>query len=166
MRTAPVFIAILLVAAAVLAQSTTQPAEAPAAARVPHAAPVDGQVRQLTIKELGNFEYDEVNGGGIPEDVKRLSGSTIRLTGYMMPMDQADRITRFALVPSLLDCCYGQPPQLQHTITVSTPPGKAIQYYSEPIVCEGVLSVEEKKDGDWIISLFEMKVTSVKPAAN
>jgi hypothetical protein len=152
---------ILVIATGVGAEATTQPV----AERTPHALPRDGEIRQLTIKELGNFAYDETNGGNIPEDVKRLSGRPIRVMGYMMPLDQADQITAFALVPSLFECCFGQPPQIQHTITVHCPPGKALQYYPEEIVCEGTLKVQEKRDGDWIISIFELDVTSVKPAA-
>jgi hypothetical protein len=34
----------------------------------------------------------------------------------MIPIDQAENITSFALVPSLFACCFGQPPQVQHTV--------------------------------------------------
>jgi hypothetical protein len=161
MRSAAFILAVLISATLAAAQATTQPA----AERVPHAAPQAGEVREFTIKELGNFPYDDTVGGGIPEDVKRLSGATVRLVGFMLPLDQAEHITTFALVPSLLDCCFGQPPQIQHMITVRTPPGRGLKYYPEEIICEGVLKVEEKRDGDWIVGLFELSVTSVKPAA-
>ncbi|MGH7178876.1 MAG: DUF3299 domain-containing protein, partial [Tepidisphaeraceae bacterium] len=86
--------------------------------RKPHRAPRPGEVLELEIRDLGNFEYDADHGGNIPQDVQRLSGATVRLRGYMIPMDQADAITEFALVPSLFACCFGQPPQVQHTIVV------------------------------------------------
>ncbi|HLL89020.1 MAG TPA: DUF3299 domain-containing protein [Tepidisphaeraceae bacterium] len=133
--------------------------------RKPHAAPADGQVRPLTIKELGNFEYDPDAGGNIPADVQRLKGSTVRISGYMIPMDQAERITQFALVPSLLSCCFGQPPQVQHTVIVRCPKGKAVGYYPDEVVVEGTLNVEEKKDDGFIISVFDLQASSVKPAA-
>ena len=133
--------------------------------RKKHAAPAAGQVLPISMKELGNFEYDADKGGNIPDDVKKLSGAKIRVQGFMIPLDQADNISHFSLVPSLFACCFGQPPQIQHQIVVHTPKGKAVGYYPDEIVCEGILKVEEKKDEGYIISVFEMDVTSVKPAA-
>lgn len=134
-----------------------------AEARKPH-TPAAGQVYDVTIQSLGNFEYDQEHGGNIPADVKKLTGTPIRLRGYMIPMDQAENITQFALVPSLFQCCFGQPPQIQHTIVVNCPKGKAIGYTADEILVEGELKVQEKKDDGYIISLFEMQVASVKLA--
>jgi hypothetical protein len=136
-----------------------------AKARTPHPAPKDGQVLEMTIKDLGNFEYDADNGGNIPDDVVRLSGKKIRLTGFMIPMDQAANITQFALVPDLFACCFGQPPQLQHTVIVNCPKGKAVSYYPDEITVEGTLKVAEKRDEGFIVSIFEVEVSSVKPSA-
>jgi len=133
--------------------------------RKPHSLPGDGQVYETTIKELGNFDYDQNEGGNIPNDVKALSGSKIRLKGFMIPMDQAESITSFALVPDLFACCFGQPPQIQHTLVASTPKGKAVSYYPDEIVVEGRLIVEEKKEDGFLISVFEVEVDSVRPAS-
>ena len=135
-----------------------------AEARKPHPAPKPGGMLEMTIKELGNFEYDQEHGGNIPADVKKLSGAKIRLRGFMIPMDQAENITQFALVPSLFACCFGQPPQIQHTIVADCPKGKAVGYCPDEIVVEGTLKVEEKKDDGYIVSIFAVDVTSVKPA--
>jgi hypothetical protein len=132
--------------------------------RIPHPAPKPGDVLEMSIKELGNFEFDAENGSPIPSDVQKLSGATIRLRGYMIPMDQAENISQFALVPSLFACCYGQPPQIQHTIVVNCPKGKAVSYYPDEIIVQGKLNVEEKKDDGFIVSLFEVGAQSVKPA--
>ncbi|HZZ45093.1 MAG TPA: DUF3299 domain-containing protein [Tepidisphaeraceae bacterium] len=157
-----------------IAANASAPATQPAApdgiltsaeARKPHVRPADGKVLELAIKELGNFDYDAEHGGNIPKDVTALTGSMIRLHGFMIPMDQADRITRFALVPSLFACCFGQPPQIQHTIVVQCPTGKAVSYYPDEINVEGKLTVDEKKEDGFIVSIFEMDATSVKPTA-
>jgi hypothetical protein len=133
--------------------------------RVPHPTPKSGETTELTIKELGNFEYDADKGGNIPDDVKAMSGAKLRLRGFMIPMDQADSITQFALVPSLFACCFGQPPQIQHTIIVNCPKGKAVSYFPDEIQVEGTLKVNEKKEDGFIVSIFEMDCQSVKPAA-
>lgn len=129
-----------------------------------HPAPKDGATIEMSIKELGNFDFDQEKGGNIPADVKRLSGHTVRLKGFMIPMDQADNITKFALVPDLFACCFGQPPQLQHMIVANCPSGKAVSYSPDEIVVEGKLNVEEKKDDGYIIRIFEVTVSSVKAA--
>lgn len=126
--------------------------------------PKPGDVLELSIKELGNFEYDQEKGGNIPADVKGLAGSTVRLRGYMIPMDQAENITQFALVPDLFACCFGQPPQVQHTVVSHCPKGKAVSYFADEILVEGKLKVEEKKDDGFIVSVFEVDISSVKPA--
>jgi len=133
--------------------------------RKPHVRPKDGQVMELAIKDLGNFEYDAEKGGNLPEDVKGLNGAKIRTHGFMIPLDQADNITEFALVPSLFACCFGQPPQVQHTMVVHTPKGKAVGYFPDEIMVEGTLVVNEKKEDGLIVSVFEVNCLSVKPMA-
>lgn len=150
--------------AAAAPQSPALPADVPMdpETRHKHPSPVPGQVIGLSIKELGNFQYDDEKGGGIPSDVKALNGSEIRLSGYMIPMDQAEHITQFALVPSLFSCCFGQPPQIQHTIVVNCPKGKAVSYCPDEINVQGKLTVQEKKDDGYVVSIFEMTADSVK----
>ena len=140
------------------------PTTQPSGPRQPIPAPKAGQVTELQIKDLGNFDYDIEKGGNIPEDIKRLSGTKFRTRGYMIPLDQAEAITEFALVPSLFACCFGQPPQIQHTLVVHCPKGKAVTYFPDEISVEGILKVEEKKDDGYIVSIFEIDAQSVKPA--
>jgi hypothetical protein len=147
--------------------SSVVPQDGPPTAeqRKPHEPPQPGEIREMAIKELGNFQYDPDKGGNIPPDVLALSGMKVRLHGFMIPMDQASSITEFALVPSLFACCFGQPPQIQHTIVVHVPKGKAVSYYADEIVVEGTLVVQEKKEDGFIVSIFEVNCTSVKAAA-
>jgi hypothetical protein len=134
------------------------------AARTPHPAAKPGEVLEMSIKELGNFDYDPENGSPIPDDVKALNGATLKLRGYMIPMDQAENISKFALVPSLFNCCYGQPPQIQHTIVVTCPKGKAVNYYPDEIIVQGKLTVDVVKDDGFIVGIFALETSSVKPA--
>jgi len=129
-----------------------------------HPAPVPGDTLEMPIKELGNFDYDATNGGGIPDDVVRLDGCHFQTSGYMIPLDQAESISKFALVPSLFACCFGQPPQIQHTIIVDCPKAKALNYYPDELIVEGTLHVKEIKDSGFIVSIFQMEATSVRAA--
>ena len=77
---------------------------------------------------------------------------------------QTDQITQFALVPSLTSCCYGAPPQAQHTIMVTCPANSAATYSADLVVVQGLLKVEEKREEGYTISLFEVAAESVKPS--
>ncbi|HYO10156.1 MAG TPA: DUF3299 domain-containing protein [Tepidisphaeraceae bacterium] len=146
--------------------SGAAPPAPPSAAgeRKPHKPPQPGEVRSLQIKDLGNFEYDADKGGNIPADVRALNGASVKVSGFMIPIDQAENITQFALVSSLFECCFGQPPQVQHTVVCKAPAGKAVGYFPDELVVEGKLKVQEKKDDGFIVSVFELDVSSVKPA--
>jgi hypothetical protein len=147
------------------AAPVTQPAATSVtpAVRTPHLALKPGETLDTSIKALGNFEFDE-NHPVIPEDVKALTGSSVRLHGFMVPLDQTENISRFALVPSLTNCCIGQPPQIQHTILVTCPKGKAVQYCSEEIIVDGQLTVGAVQDDGYIVGIFRVIPASVKPA--
>ena len=138
--------------------------QTPPAPRIPHKRPARGETLDITIKELGNFDYDQDSGGNIPADVKTLDGCPIRLRGYMMSVEEVRHITRFALVPSLFSCCFGQPPQIQHTIIVTTPGQAQVQFTSDEVVVEGTLTVSEKKDDGYIVSIFQVAATSIRTA--
>lgn len=128
-----------------------------------HTRPAAGQVAEMSIKELGNFDYDPEKGG-LPDDVKNLSGIKIRLTGFMIPSGQADKVTKFSLVPSLFSCCFGQPPQVQHTVSVICPKGQSVSYSPDQVSVEGKLTVEEKKDDGYVVGIFQVEPTSITAA--
>jgi hypothetical protein len=129
-----------------------------------HPAPTGGDTVEMPIKELGNFDYDATAGGNIPSDVLRLDGCHFKTMGYMIPLDQAESISEFALVPSLFACCFGQPPQIQHTIVVHCPKSKALSYFPDQLVVEGTLHVKEVRDSGFIVSIFQMDASSVRAA--
>jgi hypothetical protein len=129
-----------------------------------HPTPAAGQTLEMPIKELGNFDYDATNGGNIPTDVTHLEGCQFRTKGFMIPLDQAESISEFALVPSLVACCFGQPPQIQHTIIVTCPKDKAVAYFPDELIVEGKLHVKEMRDGGFIVSIFQMDATDVRAA--
>ena len=129
-----------------------------------HPAPAASDTVEMPIKELGNFDYDATVGGNIPSDVLRMDGCHFKTMGYMIPLDQAESISEFALVPSLFACCFGQPPQIQHTIVVHCPKSKAMSYFPDELVVEGTLHVKEVRDSGFIVSIFQMDASSVRAA--
>ena len=130
--------------------------------RVPHAPLAAGETRTMGIKELGNFDYDAEKGGEVPEDVLALNGGTIRLSGYMLPLSQSQYMTEFALVPTLFNCCFGQPPGVQHVVTAHLPKGKGVEYTIYEVSVEGTIKVDVRRKDEYTESIFEMDATSVK----
>jgi hypothetical protein len=143
------------------------PTTEPIGPRMPHPPPTPGEVRTLSIKDLGNFPYNAETAGIIPDDVRRLDGMTVRLTGYMVPPNQANTaggaeiagVTRFSLVPSLFSCCYGQPPGVQHVIDVHCP---EVPFTPRLVTVEGKLKVGEVKDDGFVVSVFSVIATDVR----
>ncbi|GIW77625.1 MAG: hypothetical protein KatS3mg104_2688 [Phycisphaerae bacterium] len=132
--------------------------------RTPHRKPPDGQVLELSLSDLGNFEFDETRDTSLPDDVIALSGSLFRTTGYMIPLDQVGKVTRFLLVNDLMSCCFGQVPKLQHVMYVNLPEGRWVEPTSERLQVEGTLTVGIRKEDGYVIGLFEMTPSSIKYA--
>ena len=149
-----------------LIPATTAPSLDPTTGlqRKPHPAPQPHQTLQMTIKELGNFDYDPVQGGSLPPDIKALDSCQIRLLGYMWPLGQADKLTDFILVPSLTSCCFGQPPGVQHIVTTRLPANKTVPFVVDQVWVEGTLHVKIIREEDYTSSIFEMDATSVQRA--
>lgn len=132
--------------------------------RKKHQKPADGAVLELTLHELGNFEFNEDDDSSIPEDVRALSGSKVRLTGQMLPLDQAGRVTRFLLVNDLLSCCYGTTPKIQNVVKVTLPKDKPMLATTERIAVEGTLRVHVEREDEFVLNIFELEPTSIKYA--
>lgn len=137
---------------------TTQPA------RTPHKKPANGETLELGLAELGNFAFNPDRDATLPDDVAALSGSRFRTTGYMIPLDQVGKVSRFLLVNDLMSCCFGNVPQLQHVMYVTLPDGKWVEATSERLMLEGELKVEVRKQDGYVMSLFELTPTSIKYA--
>jgi len=138
----------------------------PLPTRVPHKRPADGQTLDIAIRDLGNFNYETPAGEMIPTDVRQLDGIKIRLRGFIVPTNQSVRLTQFALVPSLFNCCFGQPPQIEHTVMVTCANGLTVDLTANEVVVEGTLKVAEVKDDGYVVSIFNVQATQVKRTGN
>jgi hypothetical protein len=129
--------------------------------RVPHRTPAAGEVLTMTIKDLGNFPFNPETDTEVPADVAALDGARVRLNGFMLPISQSEKITDFALIPSLMGCCFGASPGVEHVITAKLPPDKAVDYTVDEVVVEGVLHVKVERKQGYTYSLFKVEAQSV-----
>jgi hypothetical protein len=118
-------------------------------------------IRTLDLAAPG-FQFDDLDGklADIPAKVRRLDGQTISVEGYMIPMDQAEDISRFALVPQLWEFDR-QPPKLPQIVVATANPGFSMKYTPDPIQITGKLHVRVKMDEQFIASIFDMDVEHV-----
>ena len=144
-------------------QQKANPNDPPMGAdRIPHKKPQPGELLAMTIKELGNFEFDANTQTDVPEDVKLLEGAHVRLNGFMIPLTQSEKIASFALVPSLVGCCFGAPPGVQHIITCRTAPDKGLDYALDEIYVEGIIHIKVKREEGYTSNIFDLEVISAK----
>jgi hypothetical protein len=116
--------------------------------------------KKLKFDILTTWKYDEKNPH-IPDEVKALDGKYIELTGFMMPINETENITKFIVVNALWGCCFGQAPAVNHVIIVTMEPGKAIDFYPDPITVTGRFSVGETREEGYLVSIFRMQGTKV-----
>ena len=157
--------ALIQQALAFAMQTKVNPSDPPMTkdTRIPHTAIAAGTTAEMSIKELGNFDFDPTKDADVPADVKLVEGAKVKLNGFMWPLTQSDKITEFALVPSLTSCCFGAPPGVQHVVTCHVPGGKAVDFSVDEIYVEGIVHVRVKRENDYTSSIFEVDVTSVRP---
>jgi hypothetical protein len=130
--------------------------------RIPHKKPAAGGILAMSIKQLGNFEFDPVVDADVPADVKLLEGAHIKITGFMIPLTQAVKVDKFALVPTLAGCCFGAPPGVQHVVTCITPQDRATDYVLDEIEVEGIIHIRVQREDNYTSSIFELDVTAAR----
>ncbi len=111
---------------------------------------------ELPFQTLGGFDYKERMK--LPGDVTEWSGRRVRATGFINPTSQARDLTTFWLVKDRGSCCpFGKRPQINHYIEVRLKTGRKADYSTDPVTVEGVLTVEDRWDGDWQLGLYWME---------
>ena len=97
----------------------------------------------------------------IPADVRRLDGRRVVVDGFMIPMDQAEQIRQFALVPSLWGSSQS-PPTLQQTLVVDAAVPQA--YCPDRPRVFGRLHVGLAWDDGYVVGLYRLDVDRVELA--
>ena len=109
---------------------------------------------------LGAWKFIE-GKTSIPQAVKKLDGKWIEVTGFIMPINETQHITRFILIQSLWGCCFGQTPDVNHIIVVHMEHGKTIEFYSDPVRVIGQFSVGETREEGFLVSIYRLEANQV-----
>jgi hypothetical protein len=115
---------------------------------------------KLKFDVFTTWIYDEKKPQ-IPANVKELDGKLIEISGFMMPINETQNITKFILVNSLWGCCFGQAPAVNHVIIVTMDPGKAVDFYPDAVKVTGKFYVGETREEGYLVSVFRMNGSKV-----
>ena len=93
------------------------------------------------------------------EAVKKLDRQTIRIKGYMFPLDGAEEQNQFLFGPFPLNCPFQYHVTPSLVLEVSLPKGKSIAFSYDPLTIEGTLElVPEDKDFSTFYRLRDAKI--------
>ena len=116
---------------------------------------------KLNFKVLAKWKYVE-GLTKIPDHIREYDGKWVEITGYMLPQNQTENVTEFLLVQSLLDCCFGKTPEVNHFVAIHMEPGRAVSFHpSLRVKVIGQLSVGEAREHGYLVSLYRLKTTRV-----
>jgi hypothetical protein len=113
----------------------------------------------IAWKTLGGFEYTE--GMQLPEEVRKLNGKKVGITGYMMTIEEVENIHEFLLVEAFWSCCFGTPPTVNQVLMIRIEAQKGVEYTSSPVLLLGTLEVGEQIEDGFVTSLYRLKATSM-----
>jgi len=103
----------------------------------------------LTFSTLMTWEYEAKRRIPPPDNVKRLDGRKIRITGFMFPLLEGSNIQSFCLLRTTQTCCYGPRPQYNQYIFVEMAKPTSFKRL-DPVTCVGKLKVEPTPEEGYI----------------
>jgi len=139
----------------------------------PAPADEEGAHTPITFDKLASYVYkypdldtsDPVQvQDTIPESVRQLSGKTVSIQGFMIPIKLAgDQVTEFLLVRSQFFCCFGQVPKMNEWLHVIMDDGKTAPFSQDvPLTVFGKLDVGEVIENGVVMSLYRLKSDEVR----
>lgn len=127
------------------------------------AADPEGSGDLMSIVQEGS-EFDTMDQIGTYNVVAALDGQTIRLPGYVVPLDfNADsEYNQFLLVPYFGACLHTPPPPPNQIVFVKSDPAMKISNIYEPVWVEGVMKTG-KFGSDLGNSAYELTLAKLDP---
>jgi len=122
---------------------------------------IKGVDKILHFEEISAWPYQD-GLKGMPPEVKKLDGTSVMMTGFMLPIDEVENIKQFLLVQSLWSCCYGQPPDINGIVRVVMKGDKRIDYQFEPIKVIGTFKVKATVEDGYCVDIFQLHADSVE----
>ena len=95
--------------------------------------------------------------------IRALDGRTVRLTGYMIPVDmQGWNVRRCVIVPSQANCCFGQAPRFCEFVVATMTGADVPLALDVPLAFTGTLRVGDVAEGDVWSAFYTLECTAVE----
>lgn len=95
---------------------------------------------------------------GIPEEVRKLDGKRVSISGYMLPIKMEDgRAKQFLILRNQMACCYGVAPAPNEWIVVRSAKGVA-PTQDVVAVYIGILRVGVLREQGYFIGIYELEL--------
>ncbi len=145
--------------------SAPPPSESDRPALIPFSFLSSFPYRTPQAHELGDRDFVVENlADQIPPEVRAWDEHSIRLLGFMIPLefDGRGRMTAFILTQDQNYCCFGQVPAMNAWATVRLEPGEFAQYRATvPVGVEGTLEVGEVIEEGWVTSVYRLRARRI-----
>lgn len=116
--------------------------------------------KEVKWNELSALDY---RTGKAPKEVKSLNGQTVKIPGYMIPLEDSDQaVTEFLLVPSVPSCVHIPPPPPNQIIHIKMKKGSKAKVEWKPIWVVGKIKVATGKKAMTEAS-YEMEGLKTEP---
>jgi hypothetical protein len=122
---------------------------------------IKGVDKLLTFEDISSWPYED-GLKGMPDSLRKLDGQKVMMTGFMLPIDEVENISKFLLVQSLWSCCFGQPPDVNGLVRVEMQGRKRVEYQYDPIRIIGILTIKANYDDDYCTDVYTLKAESVE----
>jgi hypothetical protein len=104
---------------------------------------IDWEIFSQTKNVPYKIKKDDQEWEGVKPDftdeIKKLDGTSIKMTGYMFPLDQTEEQSLFLFGPFPLTCPYHY--HTPNSLTIEAHANKPIKFSYEPITIEGTLEL-------------------------
>lgn len=130
-----------------------------------------GIAEALTFRHLAFTAPDEdrtaVSGVSFlehaPAAIKALDGKLISITGFMIPVDMDGwNVRRCVIVPSQMNCCYGQSPRFCEFIVADLTGANVRLALDQPVMFTGTLQVGDVSDGGTWSAFYSLDCTAAE----
>jgi hypothetical protein len=133
-----------------------------------HAQPNVEAPCTLTFKMLAGATYSDDKPAVYPEELKKLEGKQVVLTGFVSPFDDPANMKKFMLTQSAVGCFFCNPPEPNGVMLVRLPKNsKPLNWDSATLAMQGTLHLNHKSaqdpDGDgFLFTMDDAKVVGKK----
>ncbi len=146
------------------AHTTTLPATNPASAAL---APDADGVIHVGFDTLAGYVYPETNEAlpadapppptQVPESLRVLSGQTVAVKGFMLPMKlQSGLATELLLMRDQSMCCFGVVPRINEWVNVKMAGRGVKPIQDQPVTIYGRFQVGEVYENGYLVTLYNL----------